>query len=184
MLIIGKLCRTADFVVVRIVGRRDLHAAGAQLGLGPFVGHQRNLAVQQRQPQLAAGAGHVAQLDRAAAASCGGARGCRRAALRCPARSFRGRGDQLLLQLALRPCPAPRPDRDAPPRPCRRASFRAAWWRSSQTRLARLRIDHRIAKMPEVAVHGFVKHFVVADGRLQERVPIHQPLAAIDQAVA
>ena len=52
----------ADFVVVRVVGRRDLDAAGAQLGLGPLVGHQRNLAVQQRQPHLAAGAGHVAQL--------------------------------------------------------------------------------------------------------------------------
>ena len=29
---------------------------------------------------------------------------------------------------------------------------------------------------------GFVEHLVVADGRLQERVPIHQPLAAIDFA--
>ena len=52
----------ADVVVIRIVGRRDLHAAAAQLRLGPFVGHQRNLAIQQRQPNLAAGAGHVAQL--------------------------------------------------------------------------------------------------------------------------
>ena len=63
-----QLLPLADVVVVRIVGRRDLHAAGAQLGLGPFVGHERNLAVQQRQQQLAAGAGHVAQLDQAAAA--------------------------------------------------------------------------------------------------------------------
>ena len=37
--------------------------------------------------------------------------------------------------------------------------------------------------MPEVALHGFVKHLVIADGRLQERVPIHQPFAAIDFAV-
>ena len=51
-------------------------------------------------------------------------------------------------------------------------------------RFARLGIDDRIAEMPEVARHGFVKHFVVADGRLQKRVPIHQPLAAIDQPVA
>ena len=51
-------------------------------------------------------------------------------------------------------------------------------------RLARLRVDHRIAEMPEVAGDGFVKDFVVADGRLQERIPIDQPLAAVDQAVA
>ena len=47
--------------------------------------------------------------------------------------------------------------------------------------LARLRVDHRIAQVPEVARIGFVKHFVVADGRLQIRVPVDQPLAAIDQ---
>ena len=51
-----------DFVVVRIVGRRDLHAAGAQFGLGPHVGHQAELAGSKRQHQLAAGDGHVAQL--------------------------------------------------------------------------------------------------------------------------
>ena len=30
---------------------------------------------------------------------------------------------------------------------------------------------------------GFVEDFVVADGRLQERVPVHEPLAAVDFAV-
>ena len=33
-----------------------------------------------------------------------------------------------------------------------------------------------------MALHRLVEHFVVADGRLQERVPIDQPLAAIDFA--
>ena len=47
-----------------------------------------------------------------------------------------------------------------------------------------LRVDHRIAEVPEVALRSVsLNDFVVADGRLQERVPIHQPLAAIDQAV-
>ena len=46
-----------------------------------------------------------------------------------------------------------------------------------------LRIDHRILEVPEVALYGFVKHFIIADGRLQERVPVHQPLAAVDFAV-
>ena len=42
---------------------------------------------------------------------------------------------------------------------------------------------HRVLDVPEVALHGFVEHFVIAHGRLQERVPIHEPLAAIDFAV-
>ncbi len=49
--------------------------------------------------------------------------------------------------------------------------------------LAGLWIDHRILEVPEMALHRFVKHFVVADGRLQERVPVDQPLAAINFAV-
>src|SRR6476620_8167204 len=38
--------------------------------------------------------------------------------------------------------------------------------------------------MPEVAFDRLVKDLVVADGCLQERVPIHQPFAAINQALA
>ena len=34
-----------------------------------------------------------------------------------------------------------------------------------------------------MALHRLVEHLVVADGRLQEGVPIHQPLAAIDFAL-
>ena len=51
-------------------------------------------------------------------------------------------------------------------------------------RLAGLRIDHRIPEVPEVALDLFVEHLVVADRRLQERVPVDQPLAAIDQPLA
>ena len=62
-------------VVVGIVGRRDLDRTAAQFGFGPDVGHQRNLAVQQRQADLAPGQGHVAQHDQLpAAASCGARR--------------------------------------------------------------------------------------------------------------
>ena len=42
----------------------------------------------------------------------------------------------------------------------------------------------RILEVPEVAFDGFLEDFVVADGGLQERVPVHQPLAAVDQALA
>ena len=51
-------------------------------------------------------------------------------------------------------------------------------------RLARLGVDDGIVEVPEVARHGLVKDLVVADGRLQHGVPVHQPLAAIDQPVA
>ncbi len=50
-------------------------------------------------------------------------------------------------------------------------------------RLAGLRIDHRVPKMPEVPLHRFMEHLVVAHGGLQIGVPIHQALAAINQAV-
>ena len=36
--------------------------------------------------------------------------------------------------------------------------------------------------MPKMPLHRFVEHLVVADGGLQERIPIDQPLAAIDLA--
>ena len=49
-------------------------------------------------------------------------------------------------------------------------------------RLARLGIDHRILEMPKMPLDRLVENFVVADGCLQIRVPIHQPLAAIDFA--
>ena len=50
-------------------------------------------------------------------------------------------------------------------------------------RLARLADStHRIAEVPKMALYRLVEDFVVADGRLQERVPIDQPLAAIDFA--
>ena len=45
------------------------------------------------------------------------------------------------------------------------------------------RIDHWVADVPEVALHRFVIDFVVGDGGLQVGVPIHEPLAAEDQAV-
>ena len=49
--------------------------------------------------------------------------------------------------------------------------------------LARLGIDDRILDVPEVALHRVVEHFIVAHGRLQKRIPIHKPLAAIDFAL-
>ena len=50
-----------DFIVVRIVRGRDLHATASHLRLGPLVGDQRDRAFGERQEHLAAVAGHVAE---------------------------------------------------------------------------------------------------------------------------
>ena len=50
-------------------------------------------------------------------------------------------------------------------------------------RLARFGVDHRIIEMPEVTFGDFVEDLVVAHGRLQIRVPIHEPLATVDFVV-
>jgi len=49
-------------------------------------------------------------------------------------------------------------------------------------RLASLRVDDRIVEVPEVPGHRLMKDLVVADGRLKRRVPVDQPLTAVDQA--
>ena len=45
-------------------------------------------------------------------------------------------------------------------------------------------VDHRIIECPKMSGDVFVKHLVVGDGGLQEGVPVDQPLASVDQAVA
>ena len=50
----------ADLEVVEVVGRRDLHRAGALLRVGVFVGDDRDQPVDDRQPHLLADQGRVA----------------------------------------------------------------------------------------------------------------------------
>ena len=47
-----KIVTLADLKVVEVVARRDLHRARALLGIGMFVGNNRNQTVRQRQPHL------------------------------------------------------------------------------------------------------------------------------------
>ena len=48
---VGEIVALADGEVVGIVGWRHLHGTGAELGFGPVVGDNRNLATDQRQLQ-------------------------------------------------------------------------------------------------------------------------------------
>jgi hypothetical protein len=46
-----------------------------------------------------------------------------------------------------------------------------------------LRADDGIANLPQLSGHVFVLHFEIGDGRAAARAPVHDVLAAIDQAV-
>src|SRR5438045_3374335 len=41
-----------------------------------------------------------------------------------------------------------------------------------------------IAEVPKLPFDGFLEDLIVADGGLQEGVPVHQPFAAVDEAFA
>ena len=47
-------------------------------------------------------------------------------------------------------------------------------------RLSCLWVDKWISQVPETTLDRFGENFVVADCRLQIRIPIHQPLSSID----
>ena len=173
----------SHFVVVGIVSGRDLDAAAAQFGLGPFVGHERYFAAQQGKPEQPTVARHVAQQFEPGQ--------CLLAALSHVIQLLLdgvfllgGRGLEFQPQLGL------------PLVKCRRRvrmhghgriaehGFGAGRGDGHRERFARSGVDHRIAKVPEVSANGLLKHFIVADGRLQEGVPVDEPLAAVDSFLA
>ena len=59
--------------------------------------------------------------------------------------------------------------------------FRSRGGDRDVTWFAGFRIDDRILIVPEVAVDCLAEDLVVADGGLQERVPVNESLAAIDE---
>ena len=166
-----------DVVVVGIVGRRNLHAAGAHLGFGPLVSYERNGPAEERQADMPAGLRHRSErLEvREDVAATGrevidgrveiGVFLDRRCCSLFPKRGLGGvegesrggvNGHGGVAEERLGP----------------RGGHRHA------LRLARLRIDDVVADVPEVALHLLVKHLVVANGGLQERVPVDEPLPA------
>ena len=170
-------------VVVGVVAGCDLHAAGAHLGLGPLVGDQRDLAVQQGQPDQAVGRGHLRQPDQAVQVGL--------AALAEPG--------ELLLQgrpLALRGALGAlgQPLDGAVERRARvgvagdggvaEHGLRAGGGHHHVGGLARLGVDHGVAQVPVGAVHGAVADLVVGDRGAQRAVPVDQARAAEHQPVA
>ena len=156
----------ADLEVVEVVRRRDLHRAGALLGIGIFVGEDRDLAPDQRQPHLGARLDQrrVARIVRDARQ-----RRCRRASSR--AASWRRRCS---------PCrsPAPSPPTDSGSGTCGRTDCAPAPCRALRRRTASP--DRRAGPL-ERAARLDLHDLEVGDRRLELRVPVDEALVLVDQ---
>jgi hypothetical protein len=171
-----------DLVVVGVMRGRDLDTARTELGFGPLVRDQRDLAIQQRQANLATRLRHLGELLEArqdvlhprfealelvldAFLLLGGRL----------AQAFARLGDQRLELLGRRRVHGHG----------RIAEHRLGARRRDHDvlRLARLWVDQRIAQVPEAALHGLVLDLVIGDRRLQLAVPVDEAIAAVDQPV-
>ncbi len=122
----------ADVVVVEVVPRSDLHAAGAERRIGVVVTDDRNQALGQRQPDLLA--------------------------------------DQVLVTLVRRiHCD------------CGVAEHRFRASRRDHEMTAAIR--ERITQVPQLTLLGHGQHFEIRQRRVQHRIPVDEPLAAIHQPV-
>ena len=132
-----QLVSLSDRVVVEVVRRRDLHAAGTEFAVHVIIGDDRNLAICEWQSQTLA--------------------------------------DQLRVTLVL----GMHRHRDVA-----QHGFRARGRDHHVIRGAGLRIDHVVADRPQVPIALDIVDFEVGHRGHQHRVPVHQPVAAIDQAGA
>ncbi|MDT4793166.1 hypothetical protein FQZ97_256800 [compost metagenome] len=128
----------ADFIVVEVMGRGDLHAAGAELAVDVVVGDDRDTPAHQRQLDEGADQRLVALVFRVHGH--GGV----------AEHGFRTGGGDHQVVLAVR---------------------------------GPVAVGQRIAQVPEVALLVMVLHFQVGNGGVEPGVPVHQALAAVDQAV-
>ena len=169
-------------VVVRVVAGRDLDAPAAEFRLGPCVADERNRPVEQRQADHAAVPRHIGQSFQALQV--------RLAAVFQP-RKFGFERGFVFFPGAGRPLPRSGDQLVQGGARVGMAGDRGIAQHGLGPRrgdddvggLARPRVDHRIAQMPEVALHGFVHDLVVRHRGLQMTVPIDQPRAAKDQPV-
>ncbi|OQB54517.1 MAG: hypothetical protein BWX98_02292 [Candidatus Aminicenantes bacterium ADurb.Bin147] len=171
-----------DAVVVGIVGRRDLDAAGPEGRIGPGVDDEREGAVEKRQAEAAPVAGHVPKAQQqgedAAAARFEILEGLFKLGpvFFRGGRDFnRGFGDSAL-ELG------GRIGMDGDGRVAEHC-LRAGRGHDDEFRFAGPRLDDRVADVPEMALDFFMDDFVVRDGRLELAVPVDQAVAPIDEPV-
>ena len=120
------------FIVIEIMGRRDLDAAGAELRVHVVVGYHRDGAVRQGQ--------------------------------------FHCLPHQFPVTLVVRVYRH------------RSVAQHGFGTRRGHHQTA-VAVAARVADVPEMPFFLFGQHLQVGDGRVQHRVPVHQPLAAVDEAL-
>ena len=178
----GRVSRP-HLVVVRVVTGRDLDAPAAEFRLGPCVADERNRPVEQRQADHAPVPRHTGQSFQALQVRLAAVFQLREFGLeRCrvflpgATQPLSRSGDQLVQgsgRIGV-----------ASDRGVAQHGLGPRRGDDDVVGLARLRVDHRIAQMPEVALHGFVHDLVVRHRGLQMTVPVDQPRAANDQPVS
>jgi hypothetical protein len=122
----------ADFVVVEVVPRRDLHAAGAERRIGVLVADHGDQPICERQSDLLA--------------------------------------DQVSIALVL-----------GVHGHCGVAEHRFRPRRRNHQMTAAIR--ERIAQMPDLTLLGLGQHFEIRQRGVQHRIPVDEPLAAIDESI-
>ena len=128
----------AHFIVIEVMGRGDLHAAGTEFGVAVIVADNRNAPAHQRQLDELADQRLITLIFRVHRHS------------RITQHGFRtgGGNDQIILAIS---------------------GGRA--------------VGQRITQVPQRTGLVVVLHFQIGNGGMERRVPVHQPLATVDQPV-
>ena len=176
----GQLAAAADFVVVGVVRRGDFHRAGAQFGLRPDVGDERDFPVLNRQHDHSAVFRHFRQSRQQRQQFHPTFRQvCQ---LRFNFRLFLFRGFRkvfcpLSFQRVVDFRRVGMDGNGSVPE----HGFRSGRGDGNVFRFARLRVDDRVFHVPEMPLNRLAEHFVVADRGLQVGVPVDELLAAINE---
>ena len=172
-----------DLVIIRIMGRGDLHAAAAELRLGPLIADQGNRPVEQGKHHHPPSRCHLGEfLQRGQVTLTAGLEARELllyplpVAIRCFGKILTSPHQQLVKTA---PGIGMAGHRRIP-----QHGLRTRGGDRDKLRLTRLRVDHRIADVPEMTGDLLVIDLIITDGRLQVAIPVDQPVAAIDQAVA
>ena len=171
-----------DLIVIGVVARSDFHTTAAEFGFCPFVADERHRAVQQRQTHLTTGAGHGCELFKL--------RQMRLASFLKPLH-FRFQFDPFFLTGAGQAflCFANEFFQGsarvgmAGHRGIAQHGFGPRCGHHHVFRFAGLRINDRIAQMPEMPLDAFIHNLVIRDRSLQMAVPVDQARPAENQTV-
>ena len=172
-----------DLVVIRVMGRGNLHAAAAELRLGPLIADQGNRPVEQGKHHHPPSRCHLCEFIQSGQVTLTAGLEARElllyplpVAIRSFRKIFTSPPQQFVKTT---PGIGMTSYRRIP-----QHGLRTRGGDRDKLRLTRLRVDHRIADVPEMTGNLLVIDLIITDGRLQVTIPVDQPVAAINQAVA